>query len=170
MTTQDNLQEAYGILDEQNNNEQETSPEQKSIPDESTGTGAVQAESKNEAAEPAQPKSVEKPTTKPEQTPLEDTKEGQNQKIENVEIEEKKEINYETYTLEDLVSDFERLLKNDDLYSIRPKVNSIKNIFNEKFSAKLNEKKEAFLAEGGNSIDFSFGIPHFFHEITWTIY
>ena len=159
MTTQDNLQEADGILDEQNNNEQETSPEQKSIPDESTGTGAVQAESKNEAAEPAQPKSVEKPTTKPEQTPLEDTKEGQNQKIENVEIEEKKEINYETYTLEDLVSDFERLLKNDDLYSIRPKVNSIKNIFNEKFSAKLNEKKEALLAEGGNSIDFSFDSP-----------
>jgi hypothetical protein len=159
MTTQDNLQEADGILDEQNNNEQETPPEQKSIPDESTGTGAVQAESKNEAAEPAQPKSVEKPITKLEQTPLEDTKEGQSQEIENVEIEEKKEINYETYTLEDLVSDFERLLKNDDLYSIRPKVNSIKNIFNEKFSAKLNEKKEAFLAEGGNSIDFSFDSP-----------
>ena len=49
MTTQDNLQEADGILDEQNNNEQETSPEQKSIPDESTGTDPLQAESKNEA-------------------------------------------------------------------------------------------------------------------------
>ena len=166
MTTQDNLQEADGTLEEQNNNEHETSPEQKSIPDESNGANAVLPESKNESVEAVQPETVEQPVTKSEETPVEAPKEDQGQDTERVKEKvdaehetEKKEINYDTYALEDLVSDFEYLLKNDDIYSIRPKINSIKRVFNEKFSTKLNEKKEAFLAEGGNSIDFSFDSP-----------
>jgi len=155
MTTQDNLQEADGTLEEQKDgtNKQEASPDQQSIPE----------ENKNEDVQ-AELESIEKPES--QDITEEAQKEHQSPDTERVEENvgaehktEKKEINYEAYSLEDLVSDFEHLLKNDDLYSIRPQINSIKKVFNEKFSAKLNEKKEAFLAEGGNSIDFSFDSP-----------
>ena len=155
MTTQDNLQEADGTLEEQKDgtNKQEASPDQQSIPEENKNED-VQAEL--ESNEKPESQDITEEAQKEHQSP--DTERVE----ENVGAEhktEKKEINYEAYSLEDLVSDFEHLLKNDDLYSIRPQINSIKKVFNEKFSAKLNEKKEAFLAEGGNSIDFSFDSP-----------
>lgn len=155
MTTQDNLQEADGTLEEQKNgiNEQETSLDQQSI-SEKNETEEVQLEL--ESFEKTATQNITQEAQKEHQSP--DTERVEKNVGEEHETE-KKEINYEAYSLEDLVSDFEQLLKNDDLYSIRPQINSLKKVFNEKFSLKLNEKKEAFLAEGGNSIDFSFDSP-----------
>ena len=67
---------------------------------------------------------------------------------------------YNNFDLEALTDVFEDLLKNDDLYAIRSKINSLKKVFNTKFSALLKDSKEAFLAQGGNSVDFSFTNPH----------
>ena len=38
-------------------------------------------------------------------------------------------------------------------------INEVKNNFNAKFAVLISEKKEAFLAEGGNAIDFEFISP-----------
>lgn len=76
--------------------------------------------------------------------------------------EEKNEIplkNYEELDLDSLVSELETLLKNHPIQQINTHVNGIKSSFNKKFGALLSEKKEAFLAEGGNSIDFQFSSP-----------
>ncbi len=151
MTTLDNLQDADGISEKQNNTENET-------PKEELENVEKQQDSQIEKeVELSESKSVE-------QTPesLEETTEVQDEDVDLAKIEEinkEKDINYEDLSLESLISEFEQLLKNDDIYSIRPKINTIKKVFNQKFSIILNEKKEAFLAEGGNSIDFSFDSP-----------
>jgi hypothetical protein len=66
---------------------------------------------------------------------------------------------YDSYELEALVETFESLLKSDQIQHIRSQVSKIKNAFNAKFSRLLEEKKAAFLEEGGNSIDFRFSSP-----------
>ncbi|RPD98202.1 DUF349 domain-containing protein [Aureibaculum marinum] len=72
------------------------------------------------------------------------------------EIEEvkKKKTNYEKLDLEGLVSELQKLVKTGSITEIKSDVDSIKKNFNKKFGQLLAEKKEAFIAEGGNAIDF----------------
>ena len=58
-----------------------------------------------------------------------------------------------------MVSSLTSILENNPVQKIKSQVDGVKNAFNEKFGALLAEKKEAFLAEGGNSIDFQFSSP-----------
>lgn len=149
MTTHDILQEADGILDEK---------KEESTNFESTDEQSPSSKEKTEKeSTPTSEKELTPDKTESSPKPKETASEA-SQENNNIE-EQKKDVNYNDYSLEALVSDFEKLLKNDDLYSTRNKINAIRRVFNEKFSAILNDKKEAFLAEGGNSIDFSFDSP-----------
>lgn len=76
--------------------------------------------------------------------------------------EEKNEIpmlDYASMDLEKLVGELTSLLKNNPVQQIKVNAEAIKNAFNSKFGALLAEKKAAFLAEGGNIIDFQFSSP-----------
>ncbi|MDA9335330.1 DUF349 domain-containing protein [Flavobacteriaceae bacterium] len=75
------------------------------------------------------------------------------------EQEKETAASYDSLSLEDLITEFESLLKTENIHSVRNSINEVKNNFNAKFSALISEKKEAFLAEGGNSIDFEFVSP-----------
>ncbi len=66
---------------------------------------------------------------------------------------------YQQLDLESLVDELEDLIKKNPVQQINKHVNEIKSVFNKKFGALLAEKKEAFLAEGGDSIDFQFSSP-----------
>jgi hypothetical protein len=66
---------------------------------------------------------------------------------------------YTQLSLDDLVSELNKTLSNNPVQKIKSQVDGIKNAFNQKFGALLAEKKEVFLAEGGNSIDFQFSSP-----------
>lgn len=66
---------------------------------------------------------------------------------------------YASMDLEKLTSELEKLLKEHPIQQIKNNVDAIKNAFNSKFGTLLAEKKAAFLAEGGNSIDFQFSSP-----------
>ncbi len=68
-------------------------------------------------------------------------------------------INYDEMDLDALVKELELLLKNNEVQKINKQVNSIKNVFSSKFSNLLAEKKETFLEEGGESIDFAYSNP-----------
>eukprot|EP01093_Parvamoeba_rugata_P020209 TRINITY_DN9719_c0_g1_i1.p1 TRINITY_DN9719_c0_g1~~TRINITY_DN9719_c0_g1_i1.p1 ORF type:complete len:566 (-),score=144.78 TRINITY_DN9719_c0_g1_i1:1058-2755(-) len=57
-------------------------------------------------------------------------------------------------TMDELTTEISRLLKNHKIQTISKHVNEIKTEFNAKFSELLDEKKEEFIAEGGNEIDF----------------
>ena len=137
MNTQDNLQEADGLLEEKK--EKTTAKE--------TVDQAVKKEADVE---------VVSKVTEPEKEVAVENKE---EEPTNPSIKESEDV-YNDFDLEALTDAFEALLKNDDLYAIRPNVNRIKKVFNTKFSALLNDSKAAFIAEGGNSIDFNFISSH----------
>jgi hypothetical protein len=160
MITQDNLQEADGKLEEQKN----STSENDSLNEKVVNIEKQQIEPKKEEQETFEPKleeqipkSVEK--INDEISEEETIKTKNKEEVTKEDNNQKKEKDYENLSLEALISEFEQLLKNDDIYSIRPRVNTIKKVFNQKFLDILNKKKEAFLAEGGNSIDFSFDSP-----------
>lgn len=76
--------------------------------------------------------------------------------------EEKHEIkmlDYASMELDSLVDELSKLLKGYPVQQLKSNVEALKSAFNSKFGALLAEKKAAFLAEGGNSIDFQFSSP-----------
>lgn len=78
------------------------------------------------------------------------------------ELEKKEEVavvDFSVMSLADLVSELSKVISNNPVQKIKSQVESVKSEFNQKFGALLAEKKAAFLAEGGNSIDFQFSSP-----------
>ena len=78
------------------------------------------------------------------------------QEIPKKELEEK---DYSSFGLEDLLKELKELTASFDAQEIKKQVNEIKTSFNNQFGEILAEKKEAFLADGGQSIDFKFSSP-----------
>lgn len=66
---------------------------------------------------------------------------------------------YETMSLDELVLELEKLLNNEKIQAIREHVSQIKIAFDKKFNEIIEEKKEAFIEEGGNIIDFQYTSP-----------
>ncbi|WP_417885612.1 DUF349 domain-containing protein [Zunongwangia sp.] len=66
---------------------------------------------------------------------------------------------YHSMSKEDLVAELEKLLKNEKVQAIKEHVIEIRTEFNAKFDEEVEEKKEEFLAEGGNIIDFQYTTP-----------
>lgn len=76
--------------------------------------------------------------------------------------EESKEIpviDYAKMTLDELVTSIESLLSQFSVQDIKNQVETLKSDFTKKFKVFLAEKKEVFLKEGGNEIDFHFVSP-----------
>ena len=84
---------------------------------------------------------------------------------DNVEIEKVESpkqtppIQYDSLSLEELADTLEKLIVNQQIHQIKTEAEAIKSAFNIKFGTLLAEKKAAFLADGGNSIDFQFSSP-----------
>ena len=66
---------------------------------------------------------------------------------------------YDTMSLEALAIELERLVNNEKVQAIKSHVEAINSEFKDKFQALLDEKKEEFLNEGGNEIDFYYVSP-----------
>jgi len=70
--------------------------------------------------------------------------------------EKKPEINVEALSLEDYPATLEKILKDDQWMKMGSTVRSLQDSFDQKFLKILQEKKETFIQEGGNEIDFFF--------------
>lgn len=68
-------------------------------------------------------------------------------------------LDYHAMSMEKLVAELEKLLKNEKVQAIKEHVDGIKYEFDLKFQELLEEKKEEFLNEGGNEIDFRYNSP-----------
>ena len=68
-------------------------------------------------------------------------------------------LDYDKMELEALAEELEKLIKNHPIQQLKANVDALKSAFNLKFGTLLAEKKAAFLAEGGNSIDFQYSSP-----------
>jgi len=62
-------------------------------------------------------------------------------------------------SMDDLVDELTTLVSNEKVQAIRNHVDSIKKEFTEKINHFLEVKKEEFISEGGNPIDFYFASP-----------
>jgi len=89
-----------------------------------------------------------------EATNAEDAEDVGNLERHSIEAKE-----YDNMSLESLVIELEKLLKNQKVQAIKAHVESIKNEFNSKFNTLLEEKKIEFINDGGNEIDFHYATP-----------
>ncbi|UOB19520.1 DUF349 domain-containing protein [Abyssalbus ytuae] len=66
---------------------------------------------------------------------------------------------YHAMNMEKLVAELEKLLKNEKVQAVKTHVDNIKHEFDLKYSELVEQKKEDFLNEGGNEIDFKYTSP-----------
>ena len=170
MSEHDNLQDADGdnlnaTPQEQSSTENPTTSEE-TPPEEVTSSETPKEESTETPEKVVEPtSSTEKETSEEVPKKEVETSEASAEDTEETDedldaVEEKKSaVDFETLSLEDLIAEFETLLKSENIHSVRNSINEVKNNFNAKFSVLISEKKEAFLAEGGNAIDFEFISP-----------
>ena len=65
-------------------------------------------------------------------------------------------LDYHAMSLENLVGELQRLVKNEKVQAIKKHVDGIKYEFDLKFVDFLEHKKEDFISNGGNEIDFKY--------------
>lgn len=66
---------------------------------------------------------------------------------------------YEKMSLDELVDELEKLVKNEKIQVIKQHVYEIRKEFKSQFNALVEEKKEEFIENGGNEIDFHYTNP-----------
>ncbi len=65
-------------------------------------------------------------------------------------------LDYHSMSMENLVGELQRLVRNEKVQAIKKHVDGIKYEFDLKFQEFIEHKKEDFIASGGNEIDFSY--------------
>ena len=140
------------------------------------------AETVNETAEPVsekveteniqpeeiiEPEAVESVAEKetPEKTEIkepsteEDEEEVSSSDDDEHDDEHSNEVNYHEMDQNQLIATFKNLLATRKIQDIKKEVDEIRREFHNQFDEELNEKKEEFIAQGGNIIDFHFSSP-----------
>ena len=69
---------------------------------------------------------------------------------------EMEKIDYDSYSISELIEEFEKLSKLDKWYNKNKIIQEIISQFELKFKIEVQAKKDLFLKEGGNEIDFYF--------------
>ncbi len=65
-------------------------------------------------------------------------------------------LDYASMSMEKLLSELQRLTKQEDIQATSKPINAIKQVFDQKFRVLVVQRKEAFIAEGGDEIDFRY--------------
>lgn len=146
--------------------EEKEQPIQESSPVEKDSIKAPQNSTEKEVSENESQKesqtgdiSSKKEDAKVETDVLEEIDESNAEDAEDTDTVKRHEIpmpDYHEMSMENLVGELQRLVKNEKVQAIRKHVDSIKDEFNQKFDEFLEGKKEEFLANGGNEIDFKY--------------
>lgn len=84
-------------------------------------------------------------------TNAEDAEDTHNQQRHEIPI-----LDYHSMTMENLVGELQRLVRNEKVQAIKKHVDGIKSEFDLKFQEFLEHKKEEFITNGGNEIDFRY--------------
>ena len=83
-------------------------------------------------------------------------------------VEDVLSVNYEVMSLEELTKTLKEKLHTDKLQSIKKTVEAIKEAFDRQYEALLEEKKEEYIADGGEEYEFSYESP--IHKEFYTLY
>jgi len=167
MSEKDNLQEADGTQEEIKANVEEAAAnetETDAKADVKLETKAIEepeVEAEDETEVETETESDSESSDKSD-NPLDEIDASNAEDAEDADNSERHELtekDYHAMSMEDLVNEFESLVNTRKIQVIRDHVDIIRSEFNAKFSELLEEKKEEFLADGGNSIDFRFSNP-----------
>ena len=143
-------------------------PDSDTLNEDNTSSKTDSSENKIEEAtveekEPIKSKSEETPvsTRNGNEDEVEDEEEviSSEDEEETEDEEEKAQKDYSSLSKKELISEFEKLLQGRKIQDIKAEAEEIRAEFNNKFNEELEHKKEEFLAEGGNIIDFHYSTP-----------
>ncbi len=158
----------------ENMEKEKENPDLKTNPEELTSDSGISetadnSEEKNEQKEEEQKEEEKQPEaqknleeTKNIQTEENDSEEEEDEDDEEKRTSEKNGIplkDYHSMDMEQLVKEFSSLLKTEKIQAIKEHTEEIRNEFNSRFDEELEQKKEEFVAEGGNIIDFYYSTP-----------
>ena len=79
--------------------------------------------------------------------------------IEDNRLEEASFVNYEAMSLSELTKELKELLLTEKTQAIKKQVDAIHYEFDKKYDALVEEKREEFIADGGEPHNFSYEIP-----------
>ncbi|WP_293294374.1 DUF349 domain-containing protein [Allomuricauda sp.] len=152
------LQHAEGGIEETSENKNGQLEESAQAEPKTTGEVTSESEAKE------QPDNESQQATKDEKMDdsnehLDEIDESNAEDAEDTENEKRHTIpmlDYHSMSMENLVGELQRLVKNEKVQAIHKHVSSIKYEFDQKFQEFLDEKKEEFVAKGGNEIDFRY--------------
>ncbi|PWI30341.1 DUF349 domain-containing protein [Flavobacteriaceae bacterium LYZ1037] len=168
MSEQDNLQKADG-KEEFIVSKEPVEKENKAIEVKPEKTDSME-NSEKAISEIDDPKTDLKTETKTEET---DNQENDDEAISEIEESNAEDAedegskdrhvivkkDYEKMSMEDLADELENLVSKEKAQAIKAHVEEIRSEFKSKFSTLLDEKKEEFLNDGGNEIDFYYSSP-----------
>lgn len=115
------------------------------------------AQTPEEPKAPMAENSAEIPVDKSEDAHLEEIDDSNAEDAEDTHNEQRHRIpilDYHAMTMENLVGELQRLVKNEKVQAIKRHVDGIKAEFDLKYQDLYEHKKEDFIAQGGNEDDF----------------
>ncbi|WP_370637528.1 DUF349 domain-containing protein [Flagellimonas sp. HMM57] len=101
--------------------------------------------------EPSKTEDADKVMEEIEESNAEDAEDKDNEKRHHIPL-----LDYHAMSMENLVGELQRLVRNEKVQAINKHASSIKYEFDQKFQEFLEHKKEEFVANGGNEIDFRY--------------
>ncbi len=128
-------------------------------------TSNEKIEASDEKIEPSDKEEVDEndpsfdKTSEDEEEDEEEVASSEEEEDDDEEHEEKAQKDYSTLSEKELVAELDNLLKTKKIQELKHDVEEIRSEFNSKFNEELEHKKEEFLAEGGNIIDFHYTTP-----------
>jgi len=149
------------VLEEKDSVEGETESKTEAVSENETITSTKKERKKNPSVK-SKPENASLSKTKKEDKYVEEIDESNAEDAEdesNIERHTLEGKDYHAMSMEQLVVEFDDLMKHQKVQTIKHLVGEIKTEFDSKFSEILEEKKEEFLNDGGNEIDFYFSSP-----------
>lgn len=114
-------------------------------------TTAKTAEAMESDAEKSDPKDEAQLQEEIDHSNAEDAEDNDNFRRHHIPV-----LDYHSMSLENLVGELQRLVKNEKVQAIKKQVDGIKHEFDLKFREFIEQKKEDFVTKGGNPADFRY--------------
>ncbi len=135
-------------------NEEEEKPEKETVTEDKSTEEKPEKETvteDNNTEEKSKENDSEEHIDEIDESNAEDAEDAENEKRHTIPM-----LDYHSMSMENLVGELQRLVKNEKVQAINKHVSSIKYEFDQKFQEFLDEKKEEFISKGGNEIDFRY--------------
>lgn len=143
--------------------EKNITPEKKVMEDNPKVANAEESNLKENTEKVEEQKIAEKSDntseTEKELEVIDEIEESNAEDAEDTDTQKRHEIpllDYHSMSMENLVGELQRLVRNEKVQAIKKHVDSIRDEFNLKFQDFIEQKKEDFIANGGNEIDFKY--------------